>query len=108
MTPIRFSVKGGVTHFHYRSSEIINFVRDGFKYGNTGMLLVRRENNILTYKGFGTIEHPRKDISSISIVHNPYFSGDMPTDEERLIPPKSFFNSENTKFMMLDFSTKNK
>ena len=84
MKPIRFSIKNGVSYFHYKSSEIISFARRGFLYGDVGFILMSRKGNLLTYKGFGTIEKPSKHISSISIVHFPPFDGKMPTDEERV------------------------
>ena len=105
MTPIRFTVKNGVTHFHYKASELIDFVRRGKKDGNVGVILVKRVGNMLTYRGFGTIENPFTYIASISIMHFPPFDGEMLTDEQRLIPPKSFFTAENTRFIMLDLSS---
>lgn len=107
MTPIKFIIKDGVTTFHYKASELINFARLGFKDGNVGMILVRRKGKILTYKGFGTIENPNKYILTMSIVHLPLFDGKMLTDEERLIPPKPFFTSENTRFIILDLNKTN-
>ena len=104
MTPIKFTVKNGVTHFHYKASELIRFARLGFKDGNVGMILVRRKGGMLTYKGFGTIENPSTSIFTLSMMHFPPFDGKMPTDEQRLIPPKPFFTAENTRFIMLDFS----
>lgn len=107
MTPIKYTVKNGITTFHYKPSKIINFVRQGFKDGNVGMLLVRREGYLITYKGFGTIENPANHIQSLSIMHNTQFSGEMLTDEQRLEPPKPLFTKENTKFIILDLSDNN-
>jgi len=104
MTPIRYSVKNGVTHFHYKASELIEFVRLGKKDGNVGVILTKRDGNMLTYRGFGTIENPFTHIVSISMMHFPTFDGEMPTDEQRLIPPKPFFTAENTRFVILDLS----
>lgn len=106
MTPIRLTVKNGITKFHYKASDIINFARLGFKDGNVGMILIRREGGMLTYKGFGTIENPCTYLLTMSIMHFPPFDGEMPTDEQRLIPPKPFFTAENTRFVMLDLSDK--
>ena len=49
------------------------------------MIITKRNGNTLTYRGFGTIENPFRYISTISIIHHPFFDGKMPTDEERLI-----------------------
>jgi hypothetical protein len=107
MTPIRFTVKNGITTFHYKTSELINFARLGFKHGDVGMILVRREGGMLTYKGFGTIENPFTYLVRMSVMHFPQFHGEMPTDEQRLIPPKPFFATESTRFVMFDLSDKN-
>jgi hypothetical protein len=102
MTPIKFTIKNGVTYFHYKASELIEFVRRGKKDGNVGLILTKRNGNILTYRGFGTIENPFTYIITLSISHLPFFDGEMPTDEQRLVPPKSFFTSENISFTVLD------
>ena len=104
MIPIKFTEKNGETHFHYKASELIHFVRLGFKDGNAGMILISRKGKMLTYKGFGTIEHPFTYLMTMTIVHFSPFDGKMPTDEQRLIPPKPFFTAENTRFVILDLS----
>ncbi len=106
MTPIKFSIKYGVTTFHYNSSELMKFCRYGFKNGDVGMILIKRSGYLLTYKGFGTIENPSRDILTMSIMHSPGFSGEMPADEERLIKPESFFTKDNTSCVILDFTIK--
>lgn len=104
MTPIKFTVKNGVTHFHYKASELIEFVRRGKQDGNVGVILTKRDGNMLTYRGFGTIENPFTYIIRMIMMHFPPFDGEMPTDEQRLIPPKPFFTKENTRFVILDLS----
>lgn len=106
MTPIKYTIKNGITTFHYNPADIIKFVRRGFKDGNVGMILVRREGYLITYKGFGTIENPVNHIHTMSIMHNTAFSGELFTDEQRLVPPKPIFTKENTKFIILDLSEK--
>ena len=103
MTPNRFTVKNGITTFHYQISRLREFVSEGLKHGNVGMILVKREGELITYKGFGTIENPCNIIRTFCIQHCPTFSGDMPTDEERLIPPESMF--KDCKLVFLDIST---
>lgn len=88
MTPTHYTVKGDTTHFHYKPSEIIAFVRAGKKDGNVGPILVRRIGNWVTWKGYGTIENPRTELHSITLQHYEPFNGPMPTDDERLNPPK--------------------
>ena len=103
MTPIKFTIKNGITHFHYNFSELIDFVRRGKKDGNIGVILTKRDGDILTYRGFGTIENPFTHIVSITMVHFSPFDGRMPSDQERLIPPKSFFNTTNVRYAMISF-----
>lgn len=91
MTPLKFTIKDGVTYFHYNYSELREFVRLGKSNGNVGVILVKREKDFLTYKGFGSIENPFTSMVSITIRHIPSFDGKMLSDEERLIPPVSFF-----------------
>jgi len=105
MTPHRFSTKDGVVTFHYKFSELREFLKMGFEHGDCGMILVKRKGNILVHRGFGVIENPSKSVMTFSFVQNPMF-GTIATDEQRLIPPKPFFTKENTKFVILDLSTK--
>lgn len=98
MTPIGFTIKDGVTYFHYKFSELKNFVRLGKKHGDLGVIITKRNGKMLTYRGFGTIESPNTSIITFSINQSGFF-GCTITDEERLIPPKPFFTKENTKFI---------
>ncbi len=91
MTPVRYSIKEGITHFHYNYKDLIKFARDGFCEGNNGMILMRREGNLLMYRGFGTYASPCKVIRTFSIVYFEPFQGKMPTDDERLIPEETIF-----------------
>ncbi len=104
MIPIRFAVEDGVTTFYYKTRELKNFVRLGKKDGNVGMILIHRKGNMLTYKGFGTIEHPMTEMVTLSMMHHPGIDGEMKTDEQRLEPSKFVFNRKNYKFVMLDLS----
>ena len=105
MTPYKFTVKNGITHFHYKYKQLREFVKAGQEDGNVGWILTTREGLLVTYRGYGTIESPAHNIQSISLNHFEPFDGKMPTDEERLIPPKPMFTKENTKIVFLDLST---
>jgi len=105
MTPNRLTKKeNDTTIFHYPINELRAFVKRGMEHGDTGPILIKRQSNVLTYKGYGTIENPRKSLITVSFVHSPLFSGEMIPDWERLVPPKPFFNKENTRVVMIDFS----
>ena len=104
MTPINFTIKEGVTHFHYKPSELFDFVRRGKKHGDVGLILTKRDGNVLTYRGYGTIENPSNRIKTISFEHCEPFDGKMPNDYERLVPPKPIL--ENRRFVFLDRTRK--
>lgn len=87
MTPIKFTEKNGAINFHYKTSELIDFVRKGKKDGNVGLIITKREGDVLTFRGFGTIEKPFNEVITLHIAHNNIF-GNMITDEQRLKPPK--------------------
>ena len=104
MHPTKISIKNDTTYFHYNFPDLLNFVRQGKKDGNVGMLLIKRKKNTLTYKGFGTIENPFRNITTLTMQHYPPFDGEMLTDEERLLPQKSILNSnKNLRFTILKF-----
>lgn len=107
MTPIKFTVKDNTTHFHYKSSELVDFVRRGKKDGNVGLILTKREGNWLTYRGFGTIDSPFNYIATITIENYSLLDGKMLADEERLIAPKPLFADEDKSIVILDFSKLN-
>lgn len=104
MVPVSYSVKNNIVHYHYKASDLFDFVRRGKENGNVGLILTKRENNLLTYRGFGTIENPFTDIITLTIVHFPPIDGKLPTDEERLIPPKSLFTNSDIEMKFLNFS----
>lgn len=87
MTPVKYTVKDGVTTFHYKFSDLRWFVREGLKNGNVGMILTNREGNIYTSKGFGTYSNPLYEKHTFCIVHCDLF-GKMKSDDDMLIPPK--------------------
>lgn len=82
MQPISHTVKDGVVHFNYSFSDLRKFITEGRKSGNVGMRLVRREGNLLVYRGFGTIERPIHHLQTISIMYNPLFDAPLPDASE--------------------------
>lgn len=103
MTPVRFSVKNGITTFHYSFKDLREWAKRGYEHGDCGLLLFKRQDSILFYGGFGTIEHPQKVYHEFTMIHNPFFDGTMPPDEARLkppVPPEGFTHS----FKIIDLS----
>lgn len=102
MRPISFTVENGITLFHHDEKKYKRFLRLGKRDGNVGLILKSRKGNILTCEGFGTIEHPCREMITFSIVMLPH---EECPDEERLAsfqrqgPPLESFS-----FGILDFS----
>ncbi len=105
MNPISFTVQDGYTQFKYDTKELKAFLLRGREHGDCGWIIVKREGRVLHYLGFGTIEHPSKNIHRISMLHFEPFDGEMPTDEERCLSvKKSEGITSSYSFMMLDMS----
>ena len=88
MIPYKYTVKDGVTTFHYKLSDLRWFMSEGLKNGNVGMVITNREGVLLTFKGFGTFNNPMYKKHTFCIKHLEWINGTMPTDDQRLIPPK--------------------
>ena len=67
MKPYKYTVINGVEYFHYKFSELREFLTLGKKGGNVGMILVKRSNEFTTSKGFGTIEHPNTTMFTLNM-----------------------------------------
>ena len=107
MTPCAYTKKDNdVVIYHYKYSELKEFVRNGVENGTSGLLLVKREGNFFHYKGYGTYENPRKTTITIIMKHFEPMDGPMRTDDERLIPPKPLFSEENCRLIFIDLSNK--
>jgi hypothetical protein len=104
MKPIEIIQKDGTFFYKYNYKELIRFIRRGKMFGDVGVLLMKCKDNYITYKGFGTIEHPNTDMQTITLMHNPIFDGKLPheinfSDEDK--KPSTI----ECNFVMLDFST---
>ena len=55
MTPVRFTIKDGVEYFHYKFSDLREFVKYSYE-GCTGLLLISRDQKLNNYKGTGTFD----------------------------------------------------
>lgn len=72
--------------FNYKFAELREFYNRGIEFGDVGMIVVRRtKDNMITYKGFGTIEHPFKIMQSMTLKHNEFFDGPLPGTENRKV-----------------------
>jgi hypothetical protein len=103
MRPHSFTLKDDTTHFHYRFSELRNFIANGKTHGDVGVILTARKGRLLTFRGFGTIERPSKSVITISFMHNPFFSGEMASDEDRCKPVRPLLNID-TEIIVINLS----
>lgn len=104
MNPRSFTIKNGITHFHYKYSELKEWIFLGNRDGNVGILLVSRNGNLLTYKCYGTLENPFTTRQTLSIQHHPVFDGVLPSDEQICNPPEPIFDKQSHSFYIFDTS----
>lgn len=99
MKPISFIKKDNKTIFRYKFSDLREFVKLGYESGNVGMIRISMsDENLVKYKGFGTIEHPVKFIQTITLKHNEIFDGPI----LRNVEPKKELSEY--QYVLLDLS----
>ena len=103
MIPKTYTQKGELTTFHYRYQDLRLFIKQGKEFGNVGFIIVKKDGDLITYKGFGTIENPSTSLTTMSLVHFPPFDGEFNPDA--IVHPK--LSTFSTRFIILDFSQKN-
>lgn len=86
MYPISYKKNGDIVKFRYDTKEYNKWKELGSKDGNVGQILVSIDykDNIMNYKGFGTIEAPIKTLMYISLVHLPLLDGELREPEQYL------------------------
>lgn len=105
MKPVGYTTSKGKVTYHYKFSDLRKFVTQGNATGDVGAILMGREGLLLSYKSYGTIEHPLKERVGLSMMHNPNFDGRLPTDEEIVKPPVSAQPAlQSYEFFMIDLS----
>jgi hypothetical protein len=103
MVPVSYTETGNVIRFHYRLSDLRQFLLRGKQCGDVGMILLRKEGERLDYTGFGTIEHPFTWRAYISLIHNPELDGQW--DIHKIMePPPSI--SGPYSFVVIDANKK--
>jgi len=81
--------KEGTIYFYYKFSALREFYKRGIEFGDVGMLIVKRTtDNMITYKGFGTIEHPFKEMMSMTMKFNEFF--DISPNRNRITTMKDY------------------
>ena len=104
MRPISYTRVDNKIIYHYKYSDLKEFLSLWLKDGNVGMILMYEIGDILTYRGFGTIENPFTYILTLSIQHCESFDGRKSTPDERVNPPVSKFTPDNCRMVILDFN----
>lgn len=108
MRPYKFSIlPDGFIRYHYRFSELREFLTLGFAEGNVGWILIGRIGNLKIFKGFGTYENPVHSMQRIYVQHWDMFDGPMPSDEKICAPVDLMTKNkmfESHGMVLLDFS----
>ena len=103
MTPKKYTKKGELIIFHYSYKDLNHFIKTGKEFGDVGFIIIKKDGNLITYRGFGTIEKPTTTLITLAIVHFPPFDGEFNLDSimNPPLPP-----SYKLRFKLLDFSSK--
>lgn len=102
MKPISYNKKGNDVYFHYSFRDLKHFLKIGFDSGDCGMLLISFVNGFMKFKGFGTLEHPRKEIITFTLKHNSRYDGEFSI--EKIMNPVSKLHGGKYSYIMIDFS----
>jgi len=87
MKPINYTGNKENFILHYKFSDLRQFLKRGYEYGDVGYLFIKKENLFSIYKGFGTIGSPSKVLKTFSCVYNPIFNGEKELDPEKIVHP---------------------
>jgi hypothetical protein len=100
MIPARYISNDEKTevYFKYTFTQLREFIELGRRDGNVGMAIVSYVDNMITWKGFGTIENPRKTISTTIFKHLESFDGVFDADE--YVSSKSFLSDKKLDWML--------
>lgn len=106
MKPYKYTQRGSVTKFHYKYSELKDFIKEGKEHGANGMILIERENDVVIHRGFGVIDNLWTYIMTLEQVWNEPLFGKFPTNDEIINPPITSQPLSSYKILILDV-TKN-
>lgn len=73
MRPYKVKHRGSGRRYLYRYSDLKQWMIQGRREGNAGMIPVFEDATSVTYRGFGTIENPCKRVMTTTIVKCPVF-----------------------------------
>lgn len=85
MKPYRFTKNKttGITRFLYKAKDIRDWEERGEEFGDSGLILTERNNQVLRYKGYGTKDFPFTEQISFYIVHSYERDGPFIPDKMR-------------------------
>ena len=83
MTPYKYTIKNGETTFHYTFSQLRAFITEGKTNGGTEWTVYKRNGNLVSFVGYGNFQR-----DYFHSKHLEFINGVMPTDDQRLLPPK--------------------
>ena len=98
MRYIKYTDKNNVRTYHYKYSDLKDFLKRGFEHGDCGFILISK--NLLTdailHRGFGTIEAPCTSIRKLTFFYNEKYDGKI---EDALTKEKSPVESYRLTFL---------
>lgn len=106
MKPIKYTGDNNNCTFHYKYGDLKEFILYGKRTGAVGMIIISKTGNIIKHKGFGTIENPGKEITTMRTIMFEPFGGKFNIDT--IMNPKPIFDSNDLRFVLLDLSETNK
>jgi hypothetical protein len=101
--PVGYKTKRGHTILIYRFRDLRQFVIAGRETGDVGFIIISKDpSGMVKHKGFGTIEHPSKEIRTIIMKHSPMFDGNW--DPNRMIHPVHSNPLTTYRYELIDLS----
>lgn len=82
--------------FTYKVDDLKRWLARGRNYGDSGPLLIEWNNGVATYKSFGAIENPSKNLYTINMEWCDSFDGVF--NPEHLLEPKEFKMPSNESY----------
>lgn len=101
MKPIQYTETPSGYKFHYSFTQLREFLVRGHAYGDTGMLLIEKTDDWMNYRGFGTIEHPFKQLTRLTLKYNAALDGGE-FSIEAVMNPKPYLIPDSYRMVMVE------
>lgn len=101
MKPTKYTEEGKAIVFHYSYVDLKQFIKHGHEHGDNGWILTKKEGDLMTLRGFGTIENPLITLQTICYVRYTPFDGEFNLEAFMNPPPPEPLKGE---MIILDLS----